>query len=95
MDVIRFRARVDDLHIKDSQVTGVMLSDGQEIRSKHIALATGHSARDTFEMLFEKGVYIEAKSFSIGFRIEHNQSQIDEVLFGKDAGNPNFRRSGL
>jgi hypothetical protein len=85
---VRFSSRVDDLHIEDGQVTGVTLSNGQQIKSKHIALATGHSARDTFEMLYEKGVYIEAKSFSIGFRIEHNQSAIDEVLFGKNAGNP-------
>lgn len=85
---IHFSARVDDLHIEDGQITGLTLADGQQIKSKHIALATGHSARDTFEMLYKKGVYMEAKSFSIGFRIEHNQSAIDEVLFGKNAGNP-------
>lgn len=85
---IRFNSRVDDLHIEQGQITGLTLSDGQQIKSKHIALATGHSARDTFEMLHNKGVYMEAKSFSIGFRIEHNQSAIDEVLFGKNAGNP-------
>ncbi len=85
---IRFSSRVDDLHIEDGQITGLTLADGQQIKSKHIALATGHSARDTFEMLHAKGVYLEAKSFSIGFRIEHNQSAIDEVLFGKNAGNP-------
>ena len=85
---IRFNSRVDDLHIEDGQITGLTLADGQQIKSKHIALATGHSARDTFEMLDKKGVYLEAKSFSIGFRIEHNQSEIDKVLFGKHAGHP-------
>ena len=85
---IRFNSRVDDLHIDNGQITGLTLSNGQQIHSKYIALATGHSARDTFEMLHHKGVYIEAKPFSIGFRIEHNQSAIDEVLFGKNAGNP-------
>ena len=85
---IRFSARVDDLDIEDGQVTGLTLSDGQQIKSKHIAIATGHSARDTFEMLYKRDVYLEAKSFSIGFRIEHSQSAIDEVLFGKNAGNP-------
>lgn len=85
---IRFNARVDDLHIEAGQVTGLTLANGEQIHSKQIALATGHSARDTFEMLYAKGVYMEAKSFSIGFRIEHNQSAIDEVLFGKNAGNP-------
>ena len=85
---IRFNARVDDLHIENGQITGLTLANGDKIKSKHIALATGHSARDTFEMLYKKGVYIEAKSFSIGFRVEHNQSVIDEVLFGKNAGHP-------
>ncbi|MBE0493657.1 MAG: NAD(P)/FAD-dependent oxidoreductase [Thiomicrospira sp.] len=85
---IRFSARVDDLQIENGQISGVTLADGQQIRSRYIALATGHSARDTFEMLHKKGVYIEAKPFSIGFRIEHSQSTIDEVLFGKNAGHP-------
>ena len=85
---IRFSSRVDDLHIEDGQLTGLTLSNGDQIKSKYIALATGHSARDTFEMLHKKGVHIEAKSFSIGFRVEHNQSVIDDVLFGKNAGNP-------
>ncbi|WP_044407884.1 NAD(P)/FAD-dependent oxidoreductase [Thiomicrospira microaerophila] len=85
---IRFNARLDDLQIEQGQVTGLTLADGSQIQSRFIALAAGHSARDTFEMLHKRGVYIEPKSFSIGFRIEHNQSAIDEVLFGKNAGNP-------
>ena len=84
---IRFSARVDDLHIEDGQITGVTLADGERIMSKHIALAIGHSARDTFEMLHNKGVYIEAKPFSVGFRIEHEQSVIDQARFGPNAGN--------
>ena len=84
---IRFSARVDDLHIEDGQITGVTLADGERIVSKHIALAIGHSARDTFEMLHNKGVYIEAKPFSVGFRIEHEQSVIDQARFGPNAGN--------
>lgn len=90
---IRFSARVDDLHIENGQVTGVTLNkserdNGEHIASRHIALAVGHSARDTFEMLLNKGVYIEAKPFSIGFRIEHEQSVIDQARFGPNAGNP-------
>jgi uncharacterized FAD-dependent dehydrogenase len=85
---IRFSARVDDLHIEDGQVTGVTLSSGETIHSKHVALAIGHSARDTFQMLFDKGVYMEAKPFSVGFRIEHEQSLIDRARFGKNAGHP-------
>ncbi|CAH6810610.1 conserved hypothetical protein [Vibrio chagasii] len=85
---IRFSTRVDDLHMEDSQITGLTLSNGEEIKSRHVVLAVGHSARDTFEMLHDRGVYMEAKPFSVGFRIEHKQSMIDEARFGKNAGNP-------
>ncbi|MBU2863061.1 NAD(P)/FAD-dependent oxidoreductase [Reinekea forsetii] len=84
---IRFSSKVDDVHIEDGQITGLTLSTGEQLHSKHIALAIGHSARDTFEMLFNKGVYIEAKPFSVGFRIEHEQSMIDKARFGPNAGN--------
>ncbi|MGY8869979.1 MAG: NAD(P)/FAD-dependent oxidoreductase [Pseudomonadales bacterium] len=84
---IRFSARVDDVQIEAGQITGVTLADGEVIKSKHIALAIGHSARDTFQMLHDKNVYIEAKPFSVGFRIEHQQSLIDEARFGTNAGN--------
>lgn len=84
---IRFQSKVDDIEIVDNQVKGVRLSNGEFIESEHIILAVGHSARDTFEMLFEKGVYIEPKPFSIGFRIEHPQGLIDECRYGKFAGN--------
>jgi uncharacterized FAD-dependent dehydrogenase len=85
---IRFSTRVDDLHMEDGQLTGLTLSNGEVIKSRHVILAVGHSARDTFEMLHERGVYMEAKPFSVGFRIEHKQSVIDEARFGKNAGNP-------
>jgi len=84
---VRFDVRVDDVHIEDGQINGVTLASGEVIHSNHVALAIGHSARDTFKMLFDKNVYIEAKHFSIGFRIEHPQSAIDEARFGKNAGN--------
>ncbi|HBC3403285.1 TPA: NAD(P)/FAD-dependent oxidoreductase [Vibrio parahaemolyticus] len=85
---IRFSTRVDDLHMEEGQITGVTLSNGEEIKSRHVVLAVGHSARDTFEMLHERGVYMEAKPFSVGFRIEHKQSMIDEARFGPNAGHP-------
>ncbi|MEZ9702318.1 NAD(P)/FAD-dependent oxidoreductase [Vibrio sp. 10N.261.46.E12] len=85
---IRFSTRVDDIHMEDGQITGLTLSNGEEIKSRHVVLAVGHSARDTFEMLYDRGVYMEAKPFSVGFRIEHKQSMIDEARFGKNAGNP-------
>jgi uncharacterized protein len=85
---IRFQSRIDDIDINEGQVRGVMLANGETIRSNHVVLAVGHSARDTFKMLHERGVYIEAKAFSIGFRIEHPQSLIDKCRFGNHAGHP-------
>lgn len=89
----RFQSHVTDLNIEISSdgtrsVRGVMLANGEHIASDHIVLAIGHSARDTFHMLEKRGVYIEAKPFSIGFRIEHPQSLIDAARFGVNAGNP-------
>ena len=85
---MRFQSRVDALNIEQGQVTGVSLANGETLNSQHVVLAVGHSARDTFKMLYEKGVYIEAKPFSVGFRIEHPQSLIDRCRFGKHAGHP-------
>ena len=85
---IRFGQRVDDLHIENNQVHGVILASGEHIRSNHVVLAVGHSARDTFQMLHDRGVAIEAKPFSIGFRIEHPQALIDTCRFGPQAGHP-------
>ncbi|GAB4063502.1 NAD(P)/FAD-dependent oxidoreductase [Uliginosibacterium sediminicola] len=89
---IHFKTKVEDLLIEDGQVRGLTVSktDGQQefIAASHVVLAVGHSARDTFQMLYERGVYIEAKPFSIGFRIEHPQSLIDVCRFGKFAGHP-------
>ena len=84
---VRFATRVDDLHITDSKVTGVTLNTGETLTTSHVILAVGHSARDTFQMIHDKGVYVEAKPFSIGFRIEHKQSTIDQARFGDNAGN--------
>ncbi|MDZ7868251.1 MAG: NAD(P)/FAD-dependent oxidoreductase [Rheinheimera sp.] len=85
---IRFSTRVDDILRDGEQLTGVRLNDGTELHSRYVVLAVGHSARDTFEMLYQRGVYIEAKPFSVGFRIEHRQSMIDECRFGASAGHP-------
>ncbi len=85
---IRFQSRVADIEINDGQVCGVVLANGERIATRHVVLAVGHSARDTFEMLHQRSVYMEAKPFSIGFRIEHPQSVIDRARFGANAGNP-------
>ena len=89
---IRFQQRVEKFHIAtndegERQIRGVILASGEEIISDHVVLAVGHSARDTFEVLVEQNIYCEPKPFSIGFRIEHPQSLIDECRFGKFAGN--------
>ncbi len=85
----RFGARVDDLAL-DAQrrVRGVVLADGSQIDASAVVLAIGHSARDTFGMLHRRDVFIEAKPFSIGVRIEHPQSLIDRARFGAFAGHP-------
>ncbi|MFZ3042465.1 MAG: NAD(P)/FAD-dependent oxidoreductase [Thiobacillus sp.] len=89
---IRFQQRVTDVLIEEGpdgkRIGGVTLASGGTLKSHHVVLALGHSARDTFEMLQARGVYMEAKPFSIGFRIEHPQSLIDKARLGPNAGNP-------
>jgi uncharacterized protein len=85
---IRFQSRVESLNIENGCVRGLTLASGEYIASNRVILAVGHSARDTFEMLDRSGVYIEPKPFSIGFRIEHPQTQIDECRLGAQAGHP-------
>jgi len=85
---IRFQSRVDDIEIENNQVQGVVLASGERLETNHLVLAVGHSARDTFEMIHKRGIYIEAKPFSIGFRIEHPQSLIDHARYGQNAANP-------
>ena len=90
---IRFSSRVEDVLVETGangvrQVRGVALANGEAIRADHVVLAVGHSSRDTFEMLHARGVFLEAKPFSVGFRIEHPQSLIDAARFGPQAGHP-------
>ena len=72
---IRFQSRVDKIEIENNQVQGVTLTNGETIASDHIVLAVGHSARDTFKMLYEQGIYVEAKPFSVGFRLDRHATQ--------------------
>jgi uncharacterized FAD-dependent dehydrogenase len=92
---VRFGSKVADLLVdtdasdkQQRRVRGVRLVGGERIDTEHVVLAVGHSARDTFQMLFERGVHIEAKPFSIGVRIEHPQALIDRARFGAAAGHP-------
>ncbi len=86
----RFSTQLVDLHIKNQKVRGVVTEHPErgleQIEADHVILALGHSARDTFEMLIERGVYAESKPFSVGFRIEHPQSLIDRARLGSFAG---------
>jgi hypothetical protein len=92
---IRFEKRVEDIQFEElndgsgnRKVVGLTLTGGETIATDAIALAIGHSARDTFKMLHSKNVFIQAKPFSVGFRIEHEQSVIDDARFGINAGHP-------
>ncbi|MEO7010646.1 MAG: FAD-dependent protein [Caldimonas sp.] len=98
---VRFGARVADVVIEGGRIRGVVVDqrrredeaadaapvhDREEIATRHVVLAVGHSARDTFAMLHARGVAMQAKPFSIGFRIEHPQGLIDKARFGSNAG---------
>lgn len=88
----RFQSKLTDLQIATDRegsrrIEGVVLESGEVIEADHVVLAIGHSARDTFAMLRDRGVYLEPKPFSIGVRIEHPQSWIDRARFGPNAGN--------
>ena len=83
----RFNTYVQNILMnKNRQIVGVRLADGQEIQTNHIILATGHSAREMMHALYEDGVKIQAKPFSVGVRIEHPQTLIDKARFGSQAG---------
>ena len=94
---IRFQQRVTDLLIEGEgdmrQLRGLTVlnqatGEKSELLADHVVLALGHSSRDTFEMLHARGVFMEAKPFSIGFRIEHPQGVIDRARWGRHAGHP-------
>ena len=85
---IRFHSRVDNIVRENDAIRGVVLSSGETVRADQMVLAIGHSARDTFVMLHDQGVYMEAKPFSVGVRIEHPQSLIDHCRLGNAGGHP-------
>jgi uncharacterized FAD-dependent dehydrogenase len=87
---VRFESKVTDLLLEDGAIAGVVLANGTTIRSRHVVMALGHSSRDTFRMLHQRGVFIEPKPFAVGFRIEHPQSLIDKARLGKYAGHPDL-----
>jgi uncharacterized FAD-dependent dehydrogenase len=85
---IHFNTRVDDILINNGAVKGVKLAGGETRHAKSLILATGHSARDIFELLDHKGLHIEAKPFALGVRVEHPQSLIDSIQYHCDARGP-------
>jgi uncharacterized protein len=85
---VRFESRVSDFLIRDQRIEGIRLASGEDIACRYVVLALGHSSRDTFRQLHARGVFIEAKPFAVGFRIEHPQSLIDQARLGKYAGHP-------
>ena len=96
---IRFEQRVTDVlleknsegqHLRGLTVLDQATGQSHELRADHVVMALGHSSRDTFAMLNERGVYIEAKPFSIGFRVEHPQGIIDRARWGRHAGHPSL-----
>lgn len=85
---IHFNSRVEDLLIENDRCTGIMLSDTTIIEAEAVILATGHSAREIFELLYSRGVSIEAKSFAIGVRAEHPQALIDSIQYSQPSRGP-------
>lgn len=94
---IRFEQRVTDVivegtgerrHLRGLQVLNQATGETTELRANHVVMALGHSSRDTFAMLYERGVAMESKPFSIGFRVEHPQGVIDRARWGRHAGHP-------
>ncbi|MFP6597020.1 MAG: hypothetical protein VCC01_06150 [Candidatus Hydrogenedentota bacterium] len=85
---VLFETQVIDIHIEDGALQGIMLNNGAQIDTNHLVVAIGHSARDTFQMLYDRGIHLDAKPFSIGARIEHPQHLIDRAQYGQHAANP-------
>lgn len=81
---IRFECCMTDILIKNGQAVGVIVNDEEEITCSKVVLAIGHSARDTFQMLYSKGLQMEPKAFAVGFRVEHPQNMINESQYGQE-----------
>lgn len=80
---VRFESQVTEVHIQDGRVTGAVINGTELLPCGQLVLAIGHSARDTFQMLWEKQIPMEAKAFAVGLRVEHPQSMINESQYGR------------
>ncbi|NMM62190.1 NAD(P)/FAD-dependent oxidoreductase [Clostridium sp. P21] len=87
---VRFNSKLEDVIVSDGAVKSVIVN-GDEIPSESLVLAIGHSSRDTYEMLYRKGIFMEAKAFAIGVRVEHSQQMMNENQYGKYANHPKLK----
>ncbi|AXT58607.1 FAD-binding protein [Aquimarina sp. AD1] len=85
---VHFETRVTDLDIKNNEIDSVILQNGDLIKTNKVILATGHSARDIFELLYKKEIEIEAKPFALGVRVEHSQQLIDQIQYKCEVRGP-------
>lgn len=85
---VKFQSKATDFEIENNQIVSVLVNNDEKIPTDKVILALGHSARDTFEILYEKGFEIQQKSFSIGVRIEHPQKLVDMAQYGESHGHP-------
>ena len=79
---IRFESKVTDLELSDGAVSEIVINGIEKLKAKHVVLAVGHSARDTFQMLFSKGLEMQPKAFAVGYRVQHAQKMIDRSQYG-------------
>lgn len=87
---VRFKSTLTDITIENEKIKSVTVNDTDVIPCDYLILAIGHSARDTFEMLYNKQIFLEPKPFSVGARIEHKQEDVNRSLYGKHWNNPNL-----
>ena len=78
---VRFNSKLTDIHLKNDEVVGVVINQEDKLETKQLILATGHSARDIYELLHKKGIEIEAKQFAMGVRVEHPQELINSIQY--------------
>lgn len=91
---VRFESQVTGIHIQEGRITGVVINGEEILPCEQLVLAIGHSARDTFQMLYDRQIPMEAKAFAVGLRVEHPQSMINESQYGKpETGEMAFREA--
>ena len=83
---VRFESRMTDVEVQDGRARSVLVNGGERIPAEALVLALGHSARDTFQTLYDRGIPMEAKAFAMGLRIQHPQRMIDISQYGRAAG---------